>query len=577
VGHTRALGKYRIVAELARGGMGIVYLALMRGPGAFNKLLVLKELKPEFLEDPAMIAMFLEEARLAACLGHPNVVQTLEAASEGHRHYIAMEYLDGQSLHRVLGRARRRGAAVPFEWKSAVLCSALEGLAYAHSALDYDGKPLGIVHRDMSPHNVFVGYDGQTKVLDFGIAKGANSAVETRTGLLKGKIAYMSPEQAAVEHVDARADVFAMGVMLWEAATDRRFWSGMDSDVQILRTLLRGYPRSAREQAISELPAGLRPVIARATALDASERHANARELLADYREALSRGRVPQLQPEAVGCFAQELFAEDRARLQVAIDDALRASREATATVSLFRRGSSDAEVPRLTDVNSDVTPSNLPGLPAAGSGGSSLSMGAAPVFVAGASGFRSPLARGGLLGGALVAALVAVVAPAAFWRGAGGTPPAAALPPATPASAAVDGRDPAAAEKVHLTVRAPPSARIVVDHQVAIGNPAIVTLPKDGASHSVHVEADGYLPRDDTFSAIGDGTLIIALERKAPLVRIAPARAGSPAAIPAASTADSVASVVSAPPPPPPTAPTGTAANAVPQRRINMANPYAD
>src|SRR5579864_614515 len=167
---TGTLGRYRVVAELAQGGMGVVYLALMRGPGAFNKLLVLKELKPDLFDDPAVVTMFMEEARLAACLSHPNIVQTVEAGTDGNRHYIVMEYLDGQSYHRVVSRARKVGRHIPFEFQATVLGSALEGLAYAHSARNYDGSPLGIVHRDVSPQNFFVGYDGQIKVLDFGIA-----------------------------------------------------------------------------------------------------------------------------------------------------------------------------------------------------------------------------------------------------------------------------------------------------------------------------------------------------------------------------------------------------------------------
>src|SRR5579864_4014205 len=150
---TGTLGRYRVVAELAQGGMGVVYLALMRGPGAFNKLLVLKELKPDLFDDPAVVTMFMEEARLAACLSHPNVVQTIEAGSEGDRPFIVMEYVEGQSLFHVVSRARKLGIRVAFELQSSVLCSVLAGLAYAHAATDYDRRSLGIVHRDVSPHN----------------------------------------------------------------------------------------------------------------------------------------------------------------------------------------------------------------------------------------------------------------------------------------------------------------------------------------------------------------------------------------------------------------------------------------
>ncbi len=317
------LGRYRIIAELARGGMGIVYLALARGPGSFSKVLVLKELRREFLGDPEIVRMFLEEARLAARLNHPNVVHTVEAGSEADRHYIAMEYVDGQSLHRVVSRAKRAGRGAPFEWQAAVLASALEGLAYAHSALDYDGKPLGIVHRDVSPHNIVVGYDGQVKVLDFGIAKATASSAETQSGLLKGKVAYMAPEQAAGAPADPRADVFAFGVMLWEAATGRRFWAGLENDMQILRALYDGRSGTSRDRTMAEIPGQLQHVIARATAPDPAERYDSATLLLAELREALASCGVPRLARPEVGSFPQQIFAEDRARLRTSIEEAL--------------------------------------------------------------------------------------------------------------------------------------------------------------------------------------------------------------------------------------------------------------
>ncbi|MDP8998641.1 MAG: serine/threonine protein kinase, partial [Myxococcota bacterium] len=320
----RTLGRYRLIAELARGGMGVVYLALMRGPGAFSKLLVLKELKAELLGDPAVLAMFVDEARLAACLNHPNVVHTLDAGTDGDRHYIAMEYLDGQSLHRVISRARKNGRPVPLAWQCAVLCSALEGLSYAHTAFDYDGKPLGIVHRDMTPHNVFVRYDGQVKVLDFGIAKAFGSSIDTRNGILKGKVAYMAPEQAAGAPVDARADIFAVGVVLWEAATGGRFWSGMDSDMQILQALSNGSLPAEHAKALAHVSPRLREVILKATAADPAQRYASAAKLLGELRTALPDIGGASLGPKDIGGLVVDLFAEDRVRLQAAIDEALK-------------------------------------------------------------------------------------------------------------------------------------------------------------------------------------------------------------------------------------------------------------
>jgi serine/threonine-protein kinase len=171
IGKVSDLGRYRLIAELARGGMGLVYLALVRGPGGFNKLFVVKELKGHLADDPSLVRMFLEEARLSAKLNHPNVVQTIEIGSEGERHYMAMEHLDGQSLNRLIVRTRKTERPLPLPYFLYVLAHTLEGLEYVHSLADFDGSLLNLVHRDVSPHNVFVTYVGQVKLVDFWIAK----------------------------------------------------------------------------------------------------------------------------------------------------------------------------------------------------------------------------------------------------------------------------------------------------------------------------------------------------------------------------------------------------------------------
>src|SRR5262245_45560386 len=202
------IGKYQLIANLGHGGMADVYLSVVHGPVGFNKLTVIKRLRPSLAEEQEFLAMFLDEARLAARLNHPNVVQTNEVAEIEGQYYIAMEYLDGQPLNRILTRAQKAGT-LPRELLIRVVADCLAGLHYAHELADYDGSPLGVVHRDASPHNIFVTYDGQTKVVDFGIAKAATRSAETRGGVLKGKVAYMAPEQARSGEVDRRSDVFA--------------------------------------------------------------------------------------------------------------------------------------------------------------------------------------------------------------------------------------------------------------------------------------------------------------------------------------------------------------------------------
>ncbi|MEO7729963.1 MAG: serine/threonine-protein kinase, partial [Kofleriaceae bacterium] len=189
-----ALGKYQVVAEIARGGMGVVYLAMTKGPGGFSKLVVVKELHPELVEDPAFATMFLDEAKLAARLNHPNIVQTNEVGNDGDRYFMVMDYLDGRGLDQIRRRARTAGGGPSLAMLLRVLIEMLSGLAYAHKLTDFNGAPMQIVHRDVSPQNVFVTFDGQIKLLDFGIAKAADSTHETQAGVLKGKVAYMSPE-----------------------------------------------------------------------------------------------------------------------------------------------------------------------------------------------------------------------------------------------------------------------------------------------------------------------------------------------------------------------------------------------
>jgi serine/threonine-protein kinase len=182
---TESLGKYTPLAELAHGGMARVRLAALQGPGGFNKLVVLKELRLDFAEDAEFVAMFLDEARLAARLNHPNIVQTNEVGRSHKTCFMAMEYLDGQSLVAMLRRAQRTGG-LPIGVAARIASEACGALHYAHELRDYDGTPLQVVHRDVSPQNVFLTYGGVTKLVDFGIAKSVNRNVETSTGVLKG-------------------------------------------------------------------------------------------------------------------------------------------------------------------------------------------------------------------------------------------------------------------------------------------------------------------------------------------------------------------------------------------------------
>ena len=225
----RIIGRYVLFREVACGGMATVHLGRLRGVGGFARTVAIKRLLPPFARDPEFVSMFLDEARLAARIQHPNVVSVLDVvASEGEL-FLVMEYVHGEGLSKLLRRARARGIPVPQGIVVGILIDVLYGLHAAHEARNERGDPLQIVHRDVSPQNVIVGVDGVARVLDFGIAKAAQSAHSpTGVGQLKGKLAYMAPEQVASGVVDRRADVYAAGVTLWEALTGQRMFPPLE-------------------------------------------------------------------------------------------------------------------------------------------------------------------------------------------------------------------------------------------------------------------------------------------------------------------------------------------------------------
>jgi serine/threonine protein kinase len=302
------LGRYRVLAVLAQGGMGNVYLAAAEGMEGFSKFLVVKELRREQAEDEFHVTMFMDEARLAVRLNHPNIVQTIEVGSDGARRFLVMEHLDGQPLHRVLRRARKDGQPLSLDLYVRVLVDVLEALACAHELSDFDGTPLGFVHRDVSHQNVFLTYEGQVKLIDFGIAKTLLASQQTNAGVLKGKIRYMAPEQATGHAVDRRTDVFSVGVMLWDALVGHGPWEG-HNDMQILRCLVTGaIPRLADQP--HHLPADLVAAVDRAMSPDIEDRYPTARlmhdELLRCLAPAPGAGHARALREVVSRLFAQE-------------------------------------------------------------------------------------------------------------------------------------------------------------------------------------------------------------------------------------------------------------------------------
>ncbi len=303
--------------------MSKVYVAVASGPAGFNKLVVLKVLEGALAHDPEFVTMFLDEARLAARLNHANVVQTNEVGSEGERYFIAMEFLEGQPLHRVMKRAAAASGKVPLGLFLRILSKTLEGLHAAHTAKDFSGEPLNMVHRDVSPHNVFVTYDGQVKIVDFGIARANGRASEvTRVGVLKGKVVYMPPEQVQGGTVDGRADVFALGVALFDHLSRRRLWDGR-SEVEIVAKLMnRDYPL-APVDAAADIPAELEAICKKALAPDPNERYADARAMQSDIEAFLVGHRLTTTDRE-LGDYVTKLFERDRSEIDAVIQTQLR-------------------------------------------------------------------------------------------------------------------------------------------------------------------------------------------------------------------------------------------------------------
>jgi hypothetical protein len=301
--------------------MGSVFLALSTGAGGFSKLKVVKQLRPELASDDEFVAMFLDEARTTARLDHDNIVKTYEVGFDGVGFSFSMEYLEGLSLDRVARGLAKRGMQLPRELAAWTVSQVLAGLHHAHEHTNLGGAPLSIVHRDVSPHNVFVTFDGSVKLLDFGIAKAADSAVDTRTGDIKGKTRYLAPEQAARgARVDRRTDVFAAGIVLYELVTGRRFWGEL-LDGEVFARLAAGELPGARATDAS-VPEELDRIVRCATARLPDRRYRTAAAMQADL-EAFVAGQANRVGPRPMATLMACHFATERAEARKRVEAAI--------------------------------------------------------------------------------------------------------------------------------------------------------------------------------------------------------------------------------------------------------------
>jgi serine/threonine protein kinase len=442
--------------EIGGGGSATVSVALSSGIAGFSKVVVLKSLRDGLGRDEDTVKRFLAEARLSARMNHPNVVQVYEVFKQKDLPVIVMEYLEGQSLATLLSRS---GADpdFPAELGIAILVRTLAGLHYVHTLVDYSGEPLQLVHRDVSPHNVMVGYDGQVKLVDFGIAKLKNQSAITREGVIKGKLCYMAPEQVQ-NQADHRTDIFAVGVMLWEILARQRLWGDAGEAAIITRLLTEDIPRLGH--VLPDADPELERICSKALAAAPEQRYAHASDMQRDL-EAYLKHRPVSVSQEAIGQLLDHTCRDLREQTQAALQEKIMAL-----GMSLTRDidASEDYEGAR-----SAVHALRLP----------------------------QPRLRW-LAGVGAVGGAVALVGAAAFLRTPApselGAPSAALAPAAVVQQAPPRPVESAPRERVTVNLSVTPQdARLYLDDRRLASNPFRDSLPRDSLEHTFRAQADGF------------------------------------------------------------------------------------
>jgi eukaryotic-like serine/threonine-protein kinase len=303
----KRLGRYQIIGRLATGGMAEVYLALSGDLPGFRTLVVVKRILPHLASNAQFIRMFLDEARLAALLDHPNIVRIVEVGHDGEDYFLVMELVQGKPLSAVLRKAAREHKPPSPALTAYLISQAASGLSYAHTLTDGEGRPLGVVHRDVSPQNVLISFEGAVKMIDFGVARAFGRVAHTSPGGLKGKIDYMSPEQASAEEVDHRADVFALGVVLWEALTGRRLFR-RETELATMRAIVDD-PIPHPSEIAPTIPIELDQIVMRALRKRKDARYATANEMaVALEKFAFSNAGFSPMQAAS---YTKSLFAAE--------------------------------------------------------------------------------------------------------------------------------------------------------------------------------------------------------------------------------------------------------------------------
>ena len=544
-----ALGRYEIVGPLATGGMAEVLLGRVRGPSGFERPVVLKRILPHYSRIPDFRQMFLDEARIVANVRHRNVVAVHELGEDDGELYLVMEYLEGESLSSVLRGIRKHRRAMPLRLGAHVVAEAAAGLHAAHELTRPDGVSLEVVHRDVSPHNLFVLYDGQVKVIDFGIAKGKSSSSVTQTGHVKGKFAYMAPEQCRAEQLDRRADVFALGIVLYEVTTGHRLFD-RDNDLLILRAVTED-PIKLPSAVVAGYPADLEVIVMKALARDRNDRYPSGAVMRRDLLAWIRAQPVDDSPEEELSAVMGWLFADRIAEKKAALlaiqggsavasipvgDPSLRSLLDPKSPAARERSGSasnSGVHTPYAVVQTSQLTPSHASG--------------------AGALVPRDPRDPGATVSrprGPLVvglALLTAAAIGAAIYVGI--RPPRASGGGATAATSEPTAAPTATLIGVELT-SVPPDAEVRIGGATSGRTPVRVELPRGTDAVAIELHKDGFIVAHETVVPDQDQRLSVRLAMSGPAAVSADAPgAPSAATVAAPSTSASAAPSAEAPP----------------------------
>jgi len=306
----KPFGKYFLLDKLGTGGMAEIYKAKTFGSDGFEKTVVIKKILPHWANDPEFIRMLVDEAKLSVMLDHPNVVDVMDLGSVDSTYYIAMAFVDGFDLKTLMNRVEEKGRKIPLDVACYIVMQTAAGLDYAHKKIGQDGKPLNIIHRDVSPHNILLSYNGEVKISDFGIAKAASKGSFTATGMLKGKFSYMSPEQTRGETLNHQSDIFPLGVVLYEMITGKKCFDG-DTALAILEKIR--HCNLKPEDLPASIPEALRQILAKAMAGNLKDRYASAEAFQVDLAHFLAQYH-PGFLPKDLAAFLKEFKTDTPAQ-----------------------------------------------------------------------------------------------------------------------------------------------------------------------------------------------------------------------------------------------------------------------